>query len=224
MTTPLQSDKDKSWSYTHHDSDVTLIWFCGISEPLLNPGFLAAKGINLLCVRDVRSDWYISGSLDFVQSFESLIDWIHTFLVEHGSRFPIFAGQSSGGYAALRAAKIIEPCLVIAFAPQTASRSGPNGMLQPPLPLPALDVMYRDEPVDFPIVIHISRSESDHQESFAWDDWAQIAIMRELPNVTLVVHPSNMHAVTLHLLGKGRFYDTVISDIKLYSNPPIDIP
>lgn len=67
-----------------------------------------------------------------------------------------------------------------------------------------------------PIVPHLSRSESKNPFPTPWEDWEQIAWLKELEQVTIVRHPFDVHAVTLPLYEQGSFYEIIDADFRIY--------
>lgn len=218
--------RDFSDACRHIDngSTVTLIFFGGLNEPFLNHAFLEPAGLNGLFLRDLRGDWYTGGVVGIADDFETSMDWVHAQLVAEGSRYPVMAGQSSGGYAALRAAIFIRPCAVIAFAPQTGNRPGLNGQMQPHVELPSIAGLYQATPPGCPIVLHIARNEDSHRDQFFWDDWEHARTLEHLPDLTVIRHPTDAHAVSLYLYGQGLFYESIVNDIRLYARPRLMLP
>lgn len=199
-------------------ADATLVWFAGIQEPFLKSDFLAGVPMNALFLRDVNNDWYTGGVSGLSMDEEGTARWLRPFLAEHGP-YSVFGGQSSGGYAALRMAHGLSPNLCIAFAPQTGNRPGFNGHIQPGVPITLLDELYERDPKNFPIKIHVSRSENSHSDQFFWDDWSHVGPMQKFPNVTVCTHPNDAHAISLYLYGKKMFYESIVIDSYLHAEP-----
>jgi hypothetical protein len=189
----------------------TLVWFGGLHEPFLNPAFLPPDW-NCLTVVDERFDWYMEGIAGLANNFEDTAVALAGRLCGHRT---VYAGQSSGGYAALRFCEAASGDLCIAFAPQTHNVMA-RGSMRPWVDVIAVDKLLETNKPSFPIVIHLSRSERESLDSDFWDDWQQIARMMALPNVTIVNHPFHIHALSLKLAGEGRFYKAILGTIGMY--------
>ena len=137
--------------YRSNGSSKTVVWFGGLHEPFLGTKFFDDNGLNLLSVIDKDFSWYTKG-IGGLGDFEASVDWIRSFIGNNPASY-CFAGQSSGGYAALRFAHSIKPAVCVAFAPQTQNLDNrPNCFLPPLAPV------YLDAPVQFPIVLQIFRA------------------------------------------------------------------
>lgn len=185
-------------------AQASFIWFGGLHEAFPRPDFLRRISMNGMFFRDVGENWYRGGIEGLTRGDEETIEFLQR---QFGSNC-VLAGQSSGGYAALRYAHAIEPLLCIAMAPQTANRdTGPSTLL--------LDVegLFRDHPKGFPVSLHLSRSEAESRTNHFWDDWRQIEQLKAADNVTVTRHPYDHHAVSLGLHRDNRFYATLEADV-----------
>ncbi|HLY44600.1 MAG TPA: hypothetical protein VKQ73_03400 [Stellaceae bacterium] len=205
--------------YTNNGSDACIVWFGGIREPFINPAFLKTYPnavFDGLFLTDARADWYMAGFSGIAEDFASSVEWLRKFIADHRYRRIFLSGQSSGAYAALRVARHIRPTAVIAFAPQTRNLVDNRGIMQPWVNVEDLGLLYSDWENDFPIYIHVSRSEDAHKEQFFWDDWNQIKPFLTIDNVTIIRHPFDYHAVGIHLYQKDIFYKTLLLTALLY--------
>jgi len=208
-----------SMLYTNNGSDAIIVWFGGMHEPFLNPVFLKTYPnavFDGLFLTDARSDWYMAGFNGIAEDFASSVEWLQKFIHDHRYRRIFLCGQSSGAYAALRVARHIRPTAVIAFAPQTRNLVNKRGKMQPWVNVEDLTLLYSDWGNDFPIHIHLSRSEAAHRERFFWDDWNQIEFFLMTDNVTIIRHPFDYHAVGIRLHEKKIFYKTLLLTSMLY--------
>jgi len=201
------------WQYIDHGGNAVFVWFGGIHEKHLWCDFLRDESIDALTFIDAKFNWYVDGIQGVPGGFFGAIDHIRALC--DGKKI-IVAGQSSGGYAALRFSLELNPALCIAFAPQTGNRPGLKDIPQPAIPIPDVAGAYVERQPEFPVVIHMSRSETSHKEQFFWNDWAHVMPMIAHNNTRIVIHPTDMHAVAMGM--HKRFRPTILSAIDLYVN------
>ncbi|WP_353862020.1 hypothetical protein [Azospirillum formosense] len=212
------SDTNKINSYQHvsHGRNELIIWFGGIGEPFLNSNFIHACETDALFLVDVACDWYMGGLSGVSSSYAETAEWIELLIEKHKYSKVFLGGQSSGGYAALHTAALLKKASgVTALAPQTRNLENFKKMMMPGVPIADLSKIYNDS-MNFPVHLHIARSERLHMEEFFWDDWNQVDWLLERSHVMVTRYPSDRHPVSLDMYRHGIFYQTVINDVQMF--------
>lgn len=197
-------------------SDVLFVWFGGINEPFFSENFARECGFDCLYFVDKKYNWYTEGVDEEGVDHDTLISLLTD--VCGGYSYVCFAGQSSGGYAALYYATKCRADLVIAFAPQTKNSFDGQCGMTPKVKLVDIFELYssmseRERPH---LVINISRSEKDHCNEFQWRDREQIAELSGLNRVTVVTHPYDNHAVSVLMRHDNILYRYLIATVGVY--------
>lgn len=209
--------------FMDHGSDRLLVWFGGRDEPFLSDKMCHATGCDVLSIKNVRGDWFIGGLVGIDGGLEGMTTWLGEQIKRKPYRKVFFAGQSSGGYAALKFAHTYKPHAVIVFNPSTQNWPAGSKAVCPTRVwgkdkiITNLNELYRDQPVTFPIVYSVGRSEKDHYVKWHWNDIEHAKYFKDMDNVTYIQHPFDTHVLTVALAKKGMFYSFVAAFTTLYS-------
>jgi hypothetical protein len=197
------------------NSDTLLIWFGGAHEPFFSESYAESSRHDCIFFRDGSIDWYTNGVKDFLDTEHDLIEYLEKLRSKYKSI--IFAGQSSGGQAALYYGKICNVDLCIVFAPQIKNVFDGQCRMTPTIKITNLEDLYAkgENPK---VILNVSRSESDHLDVFQWNDIDRIEKFKSLDCVTLITHPYDNHAVAVKLREHGILYSFVDNLIAVYSN------
>ncbi|MEM8514817.1 hypothetical protein RCH14_004172 [Massilia sp. MP_M2] len=217
LSTEKYNELLKSDEVIFHDygSDNLIIWFGGINEPHFNPEIARLANCDILTVRDIMNSWYTTGLTSSHANIDQAILELKQFIADRKYKKICLCGQSSGGYGALFYSHLLNADLCIAFSPQT--RNVFNGQCQMTPDIRIKDVgEFFDASSPTKILLNMSRSESDHDEQFAWNDWLQIEKLRKKPNVTVITHPYDNHSVSAKLREAGLLYRFTASLINTY--------
>lgn len=206
-----------------HESDRLLIWFGGRDEPFLSNKMGIATGCDVVSIKNARGDWFIAGIKGIDGGVEGMAIWIAEQIARKPYRKVFFAGQSSGGYAALKFSHRFKPAAAIVFNPST--QNWPDGSVAvcptriwgPDKVITNLNELYKNEPVDFPIVFSVGRSEKDHYDKWHWNDQAHAQYFKEMDNVTYIQLPYDTHVLTVALAERNMFYSFMAAFTSLYS-------
>lgn len=106
------------------DSRTLLLAFGGLAGRIAIPPFefLRLTGdvpVKRLFVRDLHEAWYHKGMPGYDNSLLGCADALRDMIAEHDVDRMVFAGNSSGGYAALVFGTLLGADTVLCFAPQT---------------------------------------------------------------------------------------------------------
>ncbi len=211
----LFSKESEFFRYEKHGSDTLFVWFGGINEPFFSSSFPSYSGFDCLYFRDSEFDWYANGVAGLVPDAESLIAALRDGLMPAYSHV-CFAGQSSGGHAALYYGLACLADLCIVFAPQIRNQFDGQCKMVPHVPLKNLYNLYRDALETPKVLVNVSRSERDHSNEFEWNDLKQLDEFRNLDCVTLNIHPYDNHAVSVKLREEKLLYDLLVGYVGGY--------
>lgn len=194
--------------------DKIILWFSGINEPFISENLMNYTNCDVINIKDNRNLWYMNGVMPEHNGIDDCALWISELIQSYSKK--IFIGQSSGGYAAMLYGNFCHADLIIAYSPQTMNvRTGQCDSI-PRNNIYNINNLYNNETNSCPVIINIGQSESDHIDDFFWDDWRQIKEFRNLPYVTLIVHPYNNHNVSGLLKSKNLLYTSIDFLIKTY--------
>ena len=201
--------------FHNHESDKLIIWFGGINEPHFNPEIARLANCDMLTVRDMMNSWYTTGLASHHANIDEAILELKQFITEREYKKICLCGQSSGGYGALFYSHLLNADLCIAFSPQTRNVFNGQCQMTPHIRIKDVGDLF-DASSPTKILLNMARSESDHEEQFAWNDWLQIKKIRTSPNVTIITHPYNNHSVSVKLREAGLLYRFTASLINAY--------
>jgi hypothetical protein len=197
-------------------SDTLIIWFGGAHEPFFSVNYAKNSCYDCIFFRDGNIDWYTNGVAGFLDTEGELIEYLENCRSKY--KLIIFAGQSSGGQAALYYGKICEVDLCIVFAPQIKNVFDGQCRMTPTIKIANLEDLYA-KGKNPKVILNVSRSEQNHLDVFQWNDIDRIKKFKYFDCVTLITHPFDDHAVTVKLREKGILYSFIDKLIEIYSNP-----
>lgn len=198
-----------------HQADRLIIWFGGINEPHFNPEIARLANCDILTFRDTTNSWYTTGFTTRHINIDQAIIELKQFIAERKYKKICLCGQSSGGYGALLYSHMLNADLCIAFSPQTRNMFNGQCQMTPHIRIKDVGELFTNSS-ETRILLNMSRSESDHQDQFAWNDWLQIDKLKASPNVTVITHPYNNHSVSVKLREDGVLYKLTASLINTY--------
>ncbi len=198
------------------------MWFGGRDEPFVSGKMCTETGCDLLSVKNTRGDWFIGG-IEGIGDLETSTIWIGDQISKKKYRKVFIAGQSSGGYMALKMSHRFRPDAAIVFNPTTQNWPAGSAAVCPTTLwgkdkiITNLNDLYKNDPVDFPIVYSVGRSEKDHSDKWMWNDLEHSKYFKQMDNVTYVQHPFDTHVLTVALAKRDMFYKFVAAFTTLYS-------
>lgn len=212
-------------AYQLHDigSENLLIWFGGRNEPFISNKMAHSTGCDVLSVKNILGDWYVGGIVGINGGVEGAISWLKEQIEKKSYKNIFIAGQSSGGYMALKMAHQFSPTAAIVFNPTTQNFPLDSKIFSPQrypqrYQITNLNELYRSQPVAFPIVLNVGRSEKDHADKWKCDDLIHAQWFKEMDNVIYVQLPHDTHVLTAELSKKGMFYTYITNWIAMFLN------
>ncbi|WP_218127348.1 hypothetical protein [Belnapia rosea] len=172
-------------------------------------------------VQDPVRPWFTGSSVcpelpDLLRRLQAHMPQVQRWLV---------FGQSSGGYAALHASRLLPDSLAIAFSPQTFDDRVMRGRIGHPPgirksyvqePIADLAAVFAERPSQNPAFVISSINETENPvEDFVWLDhmhWARIA---HFPSVRIFLLETQNHSL---LYRKGGFFASVLADLVKHDN------
>ena len=192
------------------------ICFCGVNERFRSLSLLRDMSIPCAVVQDLVRPWFTGSAV--CPTLPDLIAELQGHM-SHIRRWLVF-GQSSGGYAALHASRLLPASLAVAFSPQTFDDRVMQGRIGHPLafrksfvqePIMDLAELFANSPLQNPALVVSSINETENPvESFFWLDhmhWARIA---HIPSVRIFLLGTQNHSL---LYRKGAFFASVLADL-----------
>lgn len=204
-------------------SNSLLIWFGGRNEPFISDKMAHATKCDVLTIKNVRGDWYVGGIGGIAGGIDGAMDWLSDQIGKKDYKNVFIAGQSSGGYMALKTAHYFKPTAAIVFNPTTQNFPLDSKFFSPQrypqrYQITNLNELYRKQPVSFPIVLNVGRSEKDHSDKWKCDDLVHAQWFKKMDNVTYVQLPYDTHVLTAELSKKGMFYSYITNWITMFLN------
>ncbi len=207
------------------ESQTGAICFCGVNERFRSMSLLRNMPIPCAVVQDPVRPWFTGSAV--CPNLPELVANLQVHM-PHVRRWLVF-GQSSGGYAALHASRLLPLSLAIAFSPQTFDDRVMRGRIgHPPAfrknfvqePIPDLAELFSNSPLQNPAFIVSSINEAENPvEDFVWLDHMHWARMAHIPSVRVFLLDTRNHSL---LYRKGAFFASVLADLVQQGNFGID--
>jgi hypothetical protein len=207
------------------ESQIGAICFCGVNERFRSMSLLRNMPIPCAVVQDPVRPWFTGSAV--CPNLPELVANLQVHM-PHVRRWLVF-GQSSGGYAALHASRLLPLSLAIAFSPQTFDDRVMRGRSAtlPPSARTSSRSRFPTSRNSFrtarcrtpPSSSRRSMKRKTPVEDFVWLDHMHWARMAHIPSVRVFLLDTRNHSL---LYRRGAFFASVLADLVRQGNFGID--